>query len=188
LGQYQYAIELHQQSLEIRREVGYRLGEANSLYGLGNAYYFLEQYQRAIELYQQSLEIERGIGDHLGEAFSLYGKALALAKYESRRFEAISTLRQARDIYADLQLDNRVEECDEAIYGFEQIIATEQSQSAPSLSAPTIGNSPKKDDWYDRSLPTSPKPRSTSQRQIKWVLLFCIGISIVLLIAWLRSK
>ncbi|NQE38609.1 hypothetical protein E5S67_06394 [Microcoleus sp. IPMA8] len=71
LGQFHRAIEFHQQSLEISREIGDRQGEANSLNGFGNAYYSVGEYQRAIEFYQQSLEISREIGDRDGEAASL---------------------------------------------------------------------------------------------------------------------
>ena len=71
LGQYQKAIDFHQQQLEMAREIGDRQGEANSLGNLGNAYYFLGQYQKAIDFHQQSLEIEREIGNPQGEAISL---------------------------------------------------------------------------------------------------------------------
>ncbi|KEI69117.1 hypothetical protein A19Y_4470 [Planktothrix agardhii NIVA-CYA 126/8] len=71
LGQYQKAIEFHQQSLTIAREIGDRNGEGNNLNNLGNAYHSLGQYQKAIEFYQQSLTIAREIGDLNGE-----GKAL----------------------------------------------------------------------------------------------------------------
>ncbi|MEH2449413.1 MAG: tetratricopeptide repeat protein, partial [Nostoc sp.] len=57
MGQYQRAIEFHQQSLEIKREIGDRFGEGYSLNNLSNAYNSLGQYQRAIEFFQQSLEI-----------------------------------------------------------------------------------------------------------------------------------
>jgi CHAT domain-containing protein len=71
LGQYQKAIDFHQQSLEIEREIGNRQGEANSLGNLGAAYDSLGQYQKAINFHQQSLEIEREIGNRQGEANSL---------------------------------------------------------------------------------------------------------------------
>ena len=80
-GQYQQAIELHQQALEISCQIGDRGGEANSLLGLGSAYSYLGQYRQAIELYQQSLEIFRQIGDRDGEALSLWNLANA---YQSR--------------------------------------------------------------------------------------------------------
>ncbi|MCL6753132.1 tetratricopeptide repeat protein, partial [Nostoc sp. CCCryo 231-06] len=59
LGQYQRAIDFHQQSLEISREIGDRNSEGKSLANLGNAYNSLGQYQRAIDFHQQSLEISR---------------------------------------------------------------------------------------------------------------------------------
>ncbi|WP_414530450.1 tetratricopeptide repeat protein, partial [Nodularia chucula] len=71
LGQYQRAIEFHQQSLEISREIGDRSGEGISLGSLGNAYLSLGEYQRAINFHQQSLEISREIGDRRGEGNSL---------------------------------------------------------------------------------------------------------------------
>ncbi|WP_199311592.1 tetratricopeptide repeat protein [Anabaena subtropica] len=71
LGEYQRAIEFHQQSLEISREIGERNGEAVSLGNLGNAYNSLGQYQQAIKFHQQSLEIKREIGERNGEGISL---------------------------------------------------------------------------------------------------------------------
>ncbi|MEA5464591.1 tetratricopeptide repeat protein [Leptothoe sp. PORK10 BA2] len=70
-GQYERAIDFHQQSLAIKREIGDRQGEANSLGNLGSAYYSLSQYERAIDFHQQSLAIDREIGDRQGEALSL---------------------------------------------------------------------------------------------------------------------
>ncbi|MFB8792018.1 MAG: tetratricopeptide repeat protein [Potamolinea sp.] len=72
-GQYQQAIDYHQQSLEIEREIGNRRGIAISLNNLGNAYNSQGQYQQAIDYYQQSLEITREIGDRRGIAISLMG-------------------------------------------------------------------------------------------------------------------
>jgi tetratricopeptide (TPR) repeat protein len=57
LGEYQRAIDFHQQSLKIKREIGDRHGEANSLGNLGAAYCSLGNYQRAIDFQQQSLAI-----------------------------------------------------------------------------------------------------------------------------------
>ncbi|MEH2227551.1 tetratricopeptide repeat protein [Nostoc sp.] len=71
LGQYQRAIEFHQQSLEISREIGDRNTQGRSLANLGNAYNSLGQYQRAIEFFQQSLEIAKEIGDRYTQGLSL---------------------------------------------------------------------------------------------------------------------
>ena len=71
LGQYREALDFHQQQLEIAREIGDRLGQANSLGNLGNAYQSLGQYREALDFHQQQLEIAREIGDRRGQANSL---------------------------------------------------------------------------------------------------------------------
>ncbi|MBD1878159.1 tetratricopeptide repeat protein [Coleofasciculus sp. FACHB-T130] len=71
LGQYQKAIDYHQQSLAITQEIGNPDGEATSLNNLGIAYDALGQYQKAIDYHQQSLAITREIGDRNGEVNSL---------------------------------------------------------------------------------------------------------------------
>ncbi|MCA2618359.1 MAG: tetratricopeptide repeat protein, partial [Microcystis sp. M110S1] len=70
LGEYQKAIEFHQQSLAITREIGDRGGEGKSYNNLGNVYHSLGEYQKAIEFHQQSLAITREIGDRGGEGNS----------------------------------------------------------------------------------------------------------------------
>ncbi|MEH2393585.1 MAG: tetratricopeptide repeat protein, partial [Nostoc sp.] len=101
LGQYQRAIKYYQQSLDIRREIGDRNGEGNSLIGLGNAYNSLGQYQRAIELLQESLEITRDIGDRNGEGLSLMNLGNAynsLGQYQ----RAIEFLQQSLEISREI--------------------------------------------------------------------------------------
>lgn len=71
LWQFPKAIQYHQWSLGIDRELGNRSGEEASLGNLGLAYYGLGQYQTAIDYHQQSLEIARSIGDRSGEGASL---------------------------------------------------------------------------------------------------------------------
>ena len=57
--------------MEIRREIGNRNGEADSLCSLGIAYHSLGQYQQTIQFQQQSLKIFREIGDLDGESIAL---------------------------------------------------------------------------------------------------------------------
>ena len=71
LGDYERAIDFHQQSLDIAREIGDRLGEANALGNLGVAYHSLGDYERAIDFHQQSLDIDRQTGDRRGESNAL---------------------------------------------------------------------------------------------------------------------
>ncbi|MGL5083700.1 MAG: tetratricopeptide repeat protein [Microcoleaceae cyanobacterium] len=194
LGQYQKAIEFHQQSLAIRREIGeafgtsiaLRQGEANSLGGLGNAYQFLGQYQKAIEFHQQSLAIQREIGDRDGEANSLFNMGNALARLD-QHYEALQSFQQALAIYEALKLDHRVEQCKTAIAERNRIIVA-QRRMAPSIGTEKHNN----DDWYAKSLPTGAKTsasRSSRQAQRWWQnswLWFAVGLAIALLIWWLR--
>lgn len=71
LGQYEQAIDFHQQSLEIAQKIGDLEGEAVALSNLGLDYYSLGQYEQAIDFHQQSLGIAREIGDLIGVAASL---------------------------------------------------------------------------------------------------------------------
>ena len=71
LAQYQKAIDYHQQSLAIKKQIGDRKGEGTLLNNLGSVYDNLGQYQKAIDLYQQSLAIKKQIGDHNGEGTSI---------------------------------------------------------------------------------------------------------------------
>ena len=101
LGQYQRAIEFHQQHLEIARDIGNRQGEANSLGSLGNAYSYLGQYQRAIEFHQQHLEIARDIGDRQGEAAALGNLGTAYS-YLGQYQRGIELHQQSLEIERDI--------------------------------------------------------------------------------------
>jgi tetratricopeptide (TPR) repeat protein len=101
LGEYQRAIEFHQQSLAIDREIGDRHGEAVSLGNLGIVYESLGKYQRAREFHQQSLAIDREIGSRHGEAHSLGNLGNVYNTLgESQR--AIELYQQSLAIYREL--------------------------------------------------------------------------------------
>ena len=105
LGQYQRAINLHQQSLEIAREISNRRGEANSLGNLGNSYQFLGQYQQAINFHQQSLELAREISDQRGEANSLGNLGNA--------YDALGQYQQASDFHQQsLVIKREIGDCE----------------------------------------------------------------------------
>lgn len=122
LGQYQQAIEFHQQSLAIKREISVheafllesRLGEANSLSNLGNVYQSLGQYQQAIQYLQQALAIAQDIGDRQGEADSLFNSSLVFAKL-SQVDKARSNYQEARALYEDMGQEHDVKTCDAAL-------------------------------------------------------------------------
>jgi tetratricopeptide (TPR) repeat protein len=114
LGQYAQALEFYKQSLAIKREIGACNDEANSIMNLGNVYFSLGQYLQAIEFYEQSLIINRKIGDLKGEAdvWCNLGNVLAHA---ARSSDAIDAYRNARQLYAEMELDVHVQDCDNAL-------------------------------------------------------------------------
>jgi tetratricopeptide (TPR) repeat protein len=77
LGEYQRAIEYHEQYLAIAREIGDRRGEGTALGNLGLAYNDLGEYQRAIDYHEQALVISREIGDRRGEGSDLGNLGIA---------------------------------------------------------------------------------------------------------------
>ena len=132
LGEYQQAIDFHQQFLAIAQQIGDRHGEAISLNNLGNAYNSLGEYQQAIDFLQQSLAIAQQIGDRHGEAISLvnlgrayyflgeyqqaidfYQQSLAIAQQiGDRNGEAIS-LGNLGDAYNSLGEYQQATECNQ---------------------------------------------------------------------------
>ncbi len=77
LGEYNHAMECHEQQLAFAREVGDRPGEANALGSLGLAHADLGDYRRAIERYEQALRAHREIGHRRGEGSVLGNLAVA---------------------------------------------------------------------------------------------------------------
>ncbi len=122
LGEYNKAIDYHQQSLKIKQEIGDRSGIAASLNNLGNAYDSLGEYNKAIEYHQQSLEIDQEIGDRRGEAISWFNLANVLNKL-NRKQDAMGAYRNARQLYQSMQLDAKVQDCDNAIQKIEASLA-----------------------------------------------------------------
>ena len=184
LGQYQRAIDFYQQWNDIAREIGDRSGEANSLGGLGNAYDSLGQYQHAIDFHQQCFEIMHEIGDRNGEANSLFNMASPLGKLDNHS-QALLNLQQSKLIYEDLQLDDCVQECNEAIL------------TAKRRSPPTIADqSPNEStiDWDEREKQANQKKTYTNaeikamNRQTLWFgVWFCVGLAIVFLVWKFRN-
>ena len=79
LGVYKKAMEFHQQSLSIAKEIGNKGSEGIAYTNLGIAYRSLGDYEKAIEFHQQSLSIAKEIGNkgselnaynNLGDSFS----------------------------------------------------------------------------------------------------------------------
>ena len=96
--------------------------------------------------------------------------AYAQAKLDEH-FNALQNYKKAKAIYEELKLDHMVEQFNAAIYTCNQIIAA-QRRTPPTL-----------DDEY-KSNPSYKKQQDRKQSRTLW---FCVGIAIVLLIAWLKK-
>jgi CHAT domain-containing protein len=68
LGDFRMAIEYHEKSLGIYKEIGDVAGEAKCYTNLGAAYGSLGDFRKAIEYHEKSLEIAKEIGDIAGES------------------------------------------------------------------------------------------------------------------------
>ncbi|MBW4442948.1 MAG: tetratricopeptide repeat protein [Plectolyngbya sp. WJT66-NPBG17] len=182
LGQYQQAIDFQQQSLDIAREIGDRQGEAVSLNNLGIAYDLLGQYQQAIDFYQQSLGIAREIGNRQGEAASLGSLGIAyrsLGQYQ----QAIDFYQQSLEIAREIG-DRRGEANSCFNLGLTLAKLKRKKESIEAFqSARLLFLDMQLEDWVERCDNEIRPPR----RKINWVLWFCVGIAIVLLITWLRK-
>jgi tetratricopeptide (TPR) repeat protein len=75
-GEHDAAVENLERSLELKRELGDRLGEATLLNNLGVVFYRAGDDTRARELYSASLGIKEEIGDGYGRAIALTNLAL----------------------------------------------------------------------------------------------------------------
>jgi tetratricopeptide (TPR) repeat protein len=103
LGQPQRALEHYHQALPIRREVGDRAGEANTLNNIGTVYSGVGQPQRALGHYQQSLPILREVGDRAGEAVTRYNLAMI---YRGHGELALAVTELEQVVELDRQVDH----------------------------------------------------------------------------------
>ena len=71
LGQYEQAINFHQQDLAIVQEIGDLQGQGTALGNLGSVYDNLGQYEWALDYHQQYLAIAREIGDRVRQGSAL---------------------------------------------------------------------------------------------------------------------
>jgi tetratricopeptide (TPR) repeat protein len=93
LGDLQKALDYAQQSIEIKREIGDRQGEAASLHQMSIIYQTLGDLNQALKLSQDSIEIEREIGNRQGEAGSLHQMSII--------YQTLGDLNQALQLSQD---------------------------------------------------------------------------------------
>jgi tetratricopeptide (TPR) repeat protein len=70
-GDYPAALEYYRRSLEIKEQLGNRVGVAQSLHQIGMVHQSRGDYPAALEHYRRSLEIAEQLGDRAGVANSL---------------------------------------------------------------------------------------------------------------------
>ncbi len=74
-GDHDRAVALHEEGLDVYREIGHKKGESASLRELGFVAYEQEDYERAVRLHERSLVLAREYGNTFGIAWSI--RALA---------------------------------------------------------------------------------------------------------------
>jgi tetratricopeptide (TPR) repeat protein len=96
-GEYDEAIKLYNQSLEISKHLGDQKGVASSLNNIGLIHGSKGEYDEAIKLYNQSLEISKHLGDQRAIAYTLNNIG---SIHESKREddEAIKLYNQSLEI------------------------------------------------------------------------------------------
>jgi tetratricopeptide (TPR) repeat protein len=94
LGEYQQAIEYHQQSLVIAQEIGDRRGEADSWFNLANVLNKLNRKQDAMGAYRnsrqlyQAMQLDADVQDCDNEIQQIEASLAAVSQPVVRRFPA----------------------------------------------------------------------------------------------------
>jgi len=111
----------YHQTLQLKRAVGDKRGEANTLREIGGVYSGLSDNQKALEFLNQALPLNRAVGDKVGEGITLnrlgtaynslgekqraldfYNQALAIQQTERRRLDEAASLQGIGMVYRDL--------------------------------------------------------------------------------------
>ncbi|MEH2184719.1 MAG: tetratricopeptide repeat protein, partial [Nostoc sp.] len=95
------ALELYEAALAFYRDIGDRLGEANTLIAIGDVLQFLDRRTEALERYEAALAFYRDIGDRLGEANTLRAIGNVL-QFLDQRTEALERYEAALAFYRDI--------------------------------------------------------------------------------------
>jgi len=125
LAEYEEARARYQEALPIFREIGHRLGEANTIQALGDLHRDQKDYDSALAHYGEAMLIYRDIGDRYNIAGTFWRMGWAWAgKGEVQR--AIEAFRQAGTISGEIGVRYWEERCREVL---------------EELSKPSNGNS-----------------------------------------------
>ncbi|WP_233153765.1 tetratricopeptide repeat protein [Scytonema sp. HK-05] len=92
------ALERYEQALAFYRDIGARLGEANTLQAIGDVLQFLGRSPEALERYEQALAFYRETGSRLGEANVLQ----EFGKLQDDPVQGLEYLQQAQNLYLEI--------------------------------------------------------------------------------------
>ena len=95
------AVALHQQSLHICQEIGYRSGEGTALHNEACIYLKQGCFQKAVDLFLLILPLRREVEDASGEGFTLHQISVAYSqqgKYKEALTYALESIRLRRRI------------------------------------------------------------------------------------------
>jgi CHAT domain-containing protein len=144
LEQYEQAIDLYRQGLQITQEMKDRPGESATLLNLGNVYYDLKQYEQAINFYEQQIVIALEIQDRPGKALSLHNQGLSLIRI-NQFSQAENVLQQSIEVFeslrtglSDNQLISIVDTQAQAYANLERVL-TAQNKTAEALAVTERG-------------------------------------------------
>ncbi len=186
LGSHQKAIEYHSHALELKQENSDKYGMAISLGNLGLVYDALGNYQKAFECHSKDYDLAKEIGHKRGVANSLFNMAKVQEQLDDH-FNALQNFQKSKDIYEELNLNNEIEKCNRAIRNCTQTIAAQRRTPPPLDDSPPPESTI---DWYEKqrqlNQPKTHTAAELSAMNRKFFLWFCVGITIVLLIGWLK--
>jgi tetratricopeptide (TPR) repeat protein len=92
------ALERYEAALGFYRDIGARLGEANTLKAIGDVLQFLKRSTEALERYEAALGFYRDIGARLGEANTLQ----AYGQLQEDNTQALAYFQLAQELYSQI--------------------------------------------------------------------------------------
>ncbi len=93
-GEYPKALQTYQRVLEIRRQLGDKVGIGQTLNNLGEVYYWMSEGDKALKVLQEALTIRREINDKSGEGETLDNIGLAYFRLNQNE-KGLKVLQQA---------------------------------------------------------------------------------------------
>ncbi len=107
LGETEKALKALEDAMEIHKEIGNRLGEANQLGNIGLIYRQIGETEKALKALEDAMEIHKEIGNRLGEANQL-GNIGLIYRQIGETEKALKALEDAMEI--DKEIGNRLGE------------------------------------------------------------------------------